>query len=90
MWIVELAFDGNPARLAARPAHRELLTGLHAQGVVRLAGPLVDETGADTGAVLVLDLPDRAAVDAFLAADPYYAAPGVEVRSIREYRPFLT
>ena len=37
MWMVELAFTDDPARLAARPAHRELLTAMHGTGVVRTA-----------------------------------------------------
>ncbi|GIE74682.1 hypothetical protein Aph02nite_06320 [Actinoplanes philippinensis] len=85
MWIVELAFTAAPERLAARPAHRERLTELHAAGIVRTAGPLAD----DSGAVIVLDVPGRAAVDEFLAADPYFRVPGVEVCGVREWRPFL-
>ncbi|MEU8663248.1 YciI family protein [Actinoplanes philippinensis] len=85
MWIVDIAFTAAPERLAARPAHRERLTALHATGVVRMAGPLAD----DSGAVIVLEVSGRAAVDGFLAADPYFRMPGVEVRGVREWRPFL-
>jgi uncharacterized protein YciI len=85
MWIVELTFTGAPERLAARPAHRHRLTDLHEQGVVRMAGPLAD----DSGAVIVFDAPDRPALDGLLAADPYLTAPGVTVRRIREWAPFL-
>lgn len=86
MWIVELAFTEAPERLAARPAHRQRLTALHAEGVVRMSGPLAD----DSGAVIVFDVPDRAAVDALLAEDPYYSTPGVRVVGAREWAPFLT
>jgi uncharacterized protein YciI len=86
MWIVELAFTDEPERLAARPAHRALLTKLHEAGVVRMAGPLAD----DSGAVIVLDLPDGAAVDDLLAADPYFTTPGVTVRHTRRWEPFLS
>ena len=87
MWIVELAIDGNPDRLAARPAHRQKLAELHDQGMVRMAGPLAD----DSGALLVLDVADRAAVDTVLADDPYYyySTPGVTVASIREWTPII-
>jgi uncharacterized protein YciI len=51
-----------------------------------MAGPFAD----DSGAVIVVDLDSRAAVDDLLADDPYYAAPGVTVSSIREWRPFIT
>ncbi|GAA2692161.1 MULTISPECIES: YciI family protein [Actinoplanes] len=83
MWIVELSFTPEPARITARPAHRALLTALHADGVVRMAGPLAD----DSGAVIVLDTPDPQAV---LAADPYFSTPGVTVSSVREWLPILS
>jgi uncharacterized protein YciI len=86
MWIVELAFTDAPERLAARPAHRELLTARHAEGTVRMCGPLAD----DSGAVLIFDVPDRGALDDLLAADPYFSTPGVEVVRVREWAPFLT
>ncbi|MDR7274863.1 YciI family protein [Catenuloplanes atrovinosus] len=85
MWIVELRLSPTPERMAARPAHRERLTELHESGVVRMAGPLAD----DSGAVIVLDVPDRAAAEAVLAADPYLGTPGVAVERIREWTPFL-
>jgi uncharacterized protein YciI len=85
MWIVELSFTDDPGRLAARPAHRQLLTGLHERGVVRLAGPFAD----DAGELIVLDLPDQKAVEEFIAVDPYYALPGVTVVRIREWATFL-
>ncbi|MER7455713.1 YciI family protein [Micromonospora sp. NPDC126480] len=86
MWIVELTFTDAPERLAARPAHRRNLTALRERGVVRMAGPLA----GDSGAVIVLDAPDRATVDAVLAGDPYFTTPGVRVASVREWAPFLT
>ena len=85
MWMIDISLDVTPERMAARPAHRELLTRLHAEGVVRMAGPFAD----DAGAMIILDVPDRAAVEAFLAADPYYAAAGVTVANIREWNPFV-
>jgi uncharacterized protein YciI len=86
MWIIELAFTGEPERLAARPAHRERLAASHRAGIVRMCGPFAD----DSGALIVLDLTDRAAVDAFLAEDPYYATRGVAVTRVQEWLPFLT
>lgn len=86
MWIVELAFTGEPERLAARPAHRQSLTELHAEGAVRMAGPFAD----DSGAVIVFDVPDRDTLDSLLSKDPYFSTPGVTVSRIREWNPFLT
>ncbi|MEV0224781.1 YciI family protein [Streptomyces sp. NPDC050704] len=85
MWIVELSFSEAPERLAARPAHREKLTGLHEKGIVRMAGPLADESGA----VLVFDVPDRASLDELLADDPYFATAGVTVAQVREWQPIV-
>ncbi|MEJ3746303.1 YciI family protein [Actinomycetes bacterium KLBMP 9797] len=82
MWIVELTFDNTPERLAARPAHRERLTELHRAGVVRMAGPWAD----DSGALIVFDVPE---LDDLLDADPYFTTPGVHVSARREWRPFL-
>lgn len=86
MWLVELSFTGEPERLAARAAHRSRLAGLHSAGAVRMAGPFAD----DSGAVIILDVPDRRAVDAVLAADSYFTTPGVTIAQIREWSPFLT
>ena len=88
MWIVELAFTAGTdaaARLAARPAHRERVAALHAEGVVAMAGPFAD----DSGALLVFDVPTRADLDALLAADPYFRVPGVTVTAARQWRPFV-
>lgn len=84
MWIVRLSFDGNPARLELRPAHRERLTALHAEGRVRMAGPYADGTGA----VVVFDVPDRATLDGLIAEDPYYGAAGVTV-DVREWTAII-
>lgn len=85
MWIVELAFTGTPERIAARPMHRERLAALHDKGIVRTAGPFDD----DSGALIVVDVEDRDAVDALIADDPYFRTPGVAIVGIRCWRPFL-
>jgi hypothetical protein len=84
--MVELNLEPTDERLAARPAHRDKLAQLHDDGVVRMAGPFAD----DSGAVIIVDAEDRAAVDRLLADDPYYATNGVTVTSVREWRPFIT
>ncbi|MEV6967626.1 YciI family protein [Hamadaea sp. NPDC051192] len=84
MHVIELSFDGNPDRLAARPAHREYLAALHAEGVVVASGPFPD----DSGALLIFDV-DRARVDQIIAEDAYYRAPGVTVVSVREWSPIF-
>jgi len=84
MFVLELAFDDDGRRLAARPAHRRHLDHLHAEGLLIMAGPWED----DSGAVLVFDT-DRAGMDAVMAADPYYSTPGVRVVVLRSWRPFI-
>jgi len=82
MLVLELAFDDHPDRSAARPAHRDRLARLHAAGTLVAAGPWAD----DSGALLIFDLDD---LSAELAADPYYATPGVRVLSVRRWTPVI-
>jgi uncharacterized protein YciI len=85
MFLVELTFGPDQSRLAARPAHRDLLAALHTKGQLCMAGPWPD----DSGALLIFDT-DQAGVDAILAADPYYSHPGVTVASVREWQPLFS
>ena len=67
VYLLELAFDGSPDRLALRPAHRERLRVLHEGGRLVMAGPYGDESGA----LLVFDVSGGeldALVDHVLAA----------------------
>lgn len=84
MIVVELAFGDDPARLAARPAHREMLARLKERGVLVMAGPWAD----DSGALLVFDA-GRSEVDEIVARDPYYSTGGVTVVGLREWRPVV-
>lgn len=82
MVVLELSFDDDPRRLEARPAHRELLAGLHADGRLVMAGPWADETGA-----LLVFATDRDGLAEIMAADAYYSTPGVTVVGVREWAP---
>ena len=85
MIAVQVAFAPDAqARLALRPAHREKLAALHVDGKLVAAGPYADESGA----LLLFDA-DRAAVEAAIAADPYYRAQGVTVVSVAEWSPVV-
>lgn len=82
MYVVECVFQPDDGeRLAARPAHRDKLAALKAEGTLVLGGPYADGSGS----LVVLDVPDRAAVDAVLAADPYFSTPGVASVTVREW-----
>ncbi len=61
-------------RQAVRPRHLPLLTEACRTGLIRFAGPMLAEDGSQTaiGSIIVLDLPDRAAVDRWLASEPFY------------------
>jgi uncharacterized protein len=84
MHVLELAFAHDERRLAARPAHRERLDRLHAEGRLVIAGPWDDDSGA-----LLIFRTDERGMREILAADPYYATPGVTVVSCRRWRPIV-
>lgn len=85
MIVLELAFDDHSARLAARPAHRARLVELHARGVLVMAGPWEDDSGA-----LLVFTGTRRDVDRMMGEDPYYATEGVRVVALREWRPVVS
>jgi uncharacterized protein len=72
---------GDEQRLAVRPEHREYVQRLHADGKVRMSGPLADETGA----ILVYEAADEDAARALVAQDPYVEAGVVRELSLREW-----
>ena len=77
-------------RIANRMAHLDYLEGHKAQVVV--AGPLLSdesETPRMVGSLLVLDLPDRNAADAFAAGDPYAKAGLFESVVIHPWRKVI-
>ena len=72
-------------RSELRPPHRERLR-LHDHPVtVRIGGPLLDEAGAMAGSLLVIEADSRAAVDAYLAGDPYVRGGLFERIEVREF-----
>ena len=81
--------DGHSqTRLDNRPAHVEHLKAHLAQLVC--VGPLLGEDGTSMiGSLLVVEFPDRAAVDRFLAADPYTKAGLFQSVSVRPFRKVL-
>ena len=64
--------DSLERRMAAREAHLAYVANNRA--MVRIAGPYLDEEGRMIGSMFVMEAPDRAAVEAFSAADPYRQA----------------
>lgn len=74
--------DGS-LRKDERPAHLEYVAA-H-QHLILYAGPLL-ETGRMIGSLFVFEVPDRAALDAYLARDPYFTRPIFETVEIYESR----
>lgn len=73
MNFVVIGRDGDPSlRREERPAHLDYVAAR--QHLIVYAGPLIEE-GEMIGSIFVFDLPDRAALDAYLAADPYFTRP---------------
>ena len=56
-------------RMEVRPRHLEGMKKLGRQIIV--AGGLLDEEGKMKGSALVMEFPDRAALDEYLAGEPY-------------------
>mgnify|MGYP002713768593 CR=1 FL=1 len=88
-WLV-LAQDGAdpeaPARRqAAREAHLAFVRPMVERGELIAGGAVLDEAGVMTGSAVIVEFEDRAALDAWLAADPYVTA-GVWQRI--EVKPF--
>ena len=75
MQFLVKAYDGPDMldkRMAVRPAHLEGMRELGKQIV--FAGGLLDEAGGMKGSALVMDFPDRTALDAYLEREPYVTA----------------
>ena len=75
MYFVVIGKDSpdGAARREHRPAHLEFVEGK--QGVIIYGGPLL-EGGRMIGSLFVFDMPDRPALDAYMAEDPYFT-PGI-------------
>nr|WP_295370860.1 YciI family protein [uncultured Sphingosinicella sp.] len=74
--------DGS-LRKEERPAHLEFVA--RQQHLISYAGPLLEE-GRMIGSLFIFDVPDRAALDAYLAEDPYFTRPIFETIEIYESR----
>ncbi|MDB5446119.1 MAG: hypothetical protein JWQ97_1436 [Phenylobacterium sp.] len=71
------------ARLNAREAH---LSYLGETGVMKLAGPFLNEAGEPAGSLMIVDVDDLAAAKSFSVNDPYVKAGVFERVEIRPFR----
>ncbi len=72
MQFIVKAYDGEgmlEKRMAVRPRHLEGMRKLGKQ--IICAGGLLDGEGRMKGSVLVMEFENRAALDAYLASEPY-------------------
>ena len=78
---LELRQRTREAHLAHAKAHDD---------AIRLGGPLMtDDSTGMVGSLLIVDMPDKAAVEAFVRDDPYYQAGLFEAVLIRPFKQVL-
>ena len=88
MYFVIHALDRSDAgdlRASNRAHHLDYLAGFD----VVFGGPLLDDEGEMCGSLIVVDLPDRSAVAALAAGDPYARAGLFDQVTICGLRPVL-
>ena len=78
--------DSLDLRMATRPTHLVYLEGQVASGVLKLAGPLLDDGDSPIGSLLIVETADKEAAAAFAAGDPYAQAGLFESVTIRPWR----
>ncbi len=76
MGYAVLAFDGDDEgalgrRMAARERHLAVIDAWAADGRLALGVPLFTAAGRPAGSLMVLEVPDQAGLDAYLAAEPF-------------------
>jgi uncharacterized protein len=71
-------------RLSARPKHLEYLKTV--LGSIVYGGALLDDEGKQIGSMLIIDVADQAAADAFAIADPFVEADLFANTSVRPFR----
>jgi uncharacterized protein len=77
--------NSGSLRAETRPAHLDFIRARIQQ--VPLAGPiLAEDEKTPIGSLLIVDLPNRAAVDRFLADDPYGKAGLFQSVTVRPFR----
>jgi len=92
MQFLVVARDGSDEgaierRRRVRPTHLEAIAPLVEAGNVLVGGAMLSEDDEMVGSMLLVDFPDRAAVDEWVRVDPYVT--GDVWREI-EVRPFRT
>ncbi|PTW50574.1 YciI family protein [Rhodovulum kholense] len=77
----------KPGHLETRKANRDAHLAYVAEtGVVAQAGPFLDEAGEMCGSLVILDVADKAAAEAWAANDPYAGAGLFESVSVQAWK----
>jgi uncharacterized protein YciI len=79
------AAESTEARDAARPAHREWLSGLSGEGKLLTSGPYADGAGA----LLIFNAADETELNEILKLDPFAAADVVAGIRTTEWTPVI-
>ncbi|PWE28861.1 hypothetical protein DDZ14_18285 [Maritimibacter sp. 55A14] len=88
--LVALIARDKPGHLEVRKANRDAhLAHIEKTGVVAQAGPFLDADGQMCGSLVILDVPDMAAAEAWAEADPYANAGLFESVSLMEWKKVL-
>jgi hypothetical protein len=74
-------------RRQARVPHLQYVSGR--QEVFRYGGPMLDAGGITIGSLMILSLPDRAALDRHIKGDPFFGADLFESVTVWESRQVL-
>ena len=89
MLIALIALD-KPGALEVRKANRDAhIAYLKDTGVVQQAGPFLSNTGEMNGSLIVLDVPDMEAAQAWAAGDPYGKAGLFDSVTLRQWNKVI-
>jgi len=86
-----IAFDGDDPgaldrRMAARERHMGVVSAWAEDGRLAFAVPLFTADWRAAGSLMVLEVPDRAGLDAYLAAEPFAAGEVWKRRTVHPFR----
>ena len=82
--------DSAGLRQTLRGPHLEFISDK--QHLFKFGGPLLDDQGRMQGSLMIISFPDRAALDAYLAKDPYFTGglfESVTIHATRQIVPEL-
>ena len=77
--------DHLDLRMTTRPSHVEFLNALNEQGILKMAGPFLNELGKPVGTLAVFEVGSREEMETLAAADPYAQAGLFESSEISAY-----